>query len=148
LENGNWNGSYFNINENMGGATDDFVLKLISRGNTASLHTWNIFYKSQFLLILSSTEILEVKDCIFRSNIRCTEHAYTWQFSISVAWVSTTSGIVLSWTGGYFSYGITGYEISFVIRDIELDILFINSTLSVVYIYTLQTLTVMKFTSK
>jgi hypothetical protein len=42
--NGNWNGSYFNINEN-GGATDDFVLKLISRGNTASLHTWNIFYK-------------------------------------------------------------------------------------------------------
>jgi hypothetical protein len=35
---------HININEN-GGATDDFVLKLISRGNTASLHTWNIFYK-------------------------------------------------------------------------------------------------------
>jgi hypothetical protein len=33
---------HININEN-GGATDDFVL--ISRGNTASLHTWNIFYK-------------------------------------------------------------------------------------------------------
>jgi hypothetical protein len=42
LEKWKLNGSYFNINEN-GGATDDFVLKLISRGNTASLHTWNIF---------------------------------------------------------------------------------------------------------
>jgi hypothetical protein len=53
LENGNWNGSYFNINENGGAATDDFVLKLISRGNTASLHTWNIFYKEPISIIPS-----------------------------------------------------------------------------------------------
>jgi hypothetical protein len=60
LEKWKLNGSYFNINEN-GGATDDFVLKLISRGNTASLHTWNISLKNQFLLI-PSVEILEVED--------------------------------------------------------------------------------------
>jgi hypothetical protein len=55
--NGNWNGSYFNINEN-GGATDDFV-KLISRGNTASLHTWNIFYKEPISINTISRNTVE-----------------------------------------------------------------------------------------
>jgi hypothetical protein len=42
--------------------TDDFVLKLISRGNTASLHTWNIFYKEPISINTISIEILEVED--------------------------------------------------------------------------------------
>lgn len=46
--NGNWNGSYFDINED-GTITNDYVRQILNRGMsfsaTASCHIWNIFYK-------------------------------------------------------------------------------------------------------
>jgi hypothetical protein len=133
--NGNWNGSYFNINEN-GGATDDFVLKLISRGNTASLHTWNIFYKEPISINTISTGGRGLVYFLIISDVPDTPILTAIQYIDGVGGI--TSRIVLSWSGGYSGYGIAGYEISYMLSgDINWNILFINSTLSDdIYLYT------------
>jgi hypothetical protein len=46
--NGNWEGSYYNINPN-GSVTDDYVRRILNRGiswsGTSSCHIWSVFYK-------------------------------------------------------------------------------------------------------
>jgi hypothetical protein len=79
-------------------------LKLISRGNTASLHTWNIFYKEP-ISINTISRNTGGRGLVFRSNIRCTRHAYTYGNYIDGVG-GITSRIVLSWSGGYSGYGI------------------------------------------
>ena len=46
--NGNWNGSYFNLNAD-GSVVDDYVLQILNNGmplgvTSSSVHVWNIFY--------------------------------------------------------------------------------------------------------
>jgi hypothetical protein len=139
-KNGNWNGSYFNINES-GGTSDDFVRNVISRGNTASLHAWNIFYKEP----ISSNDVIKNRNTGGRglvyldsvvSDVPDTPILTAIQYIDGVGGI--TSRIVLSWTGGYSGYGIAGYEISYMLSgDINWNIIFINSTLSDdIYLYT------------
>jgi hypothetical protein len=111
-------------------------LKLISRGNTASLHTWNIFYKEPISINTISRNTggrgLVYLDLII-SDVPDTPILTAIQY---IDGVGITSRIVLSWSG-YSGYGIAGYEISYMLSDINWNILFINSTLSDdIYLYT------------
>ncbi len=109
-KNGNWNGSYFDINNN-GGTTDGFTQQILSRGNTASLHTWNIFNRESISLntnydtgkglLISSTP----------SNVPVTPLLFATQYIDTLG----VSRIVVNWSEAYSYYGINRYEILYKI---------------------------------
>lgn len=105
-KNGNWYGSYFNLN-NDGTTTDEFTKQILSRGNTASLHTWNIFNRESISL---STNYDTGKGSLISntpSNVPVTPLLSAIQY-IDLLGVST---IVLNWNDAYSYYGIDSYEI-------------------------------------
>jgi hypothetical protein len=109
--NGNWNGSYFNLNSD-GSVVDDYVLQILHNGMsfsaTSSVHVWNVFYDES----LSDPNLLTtgVTEFIFIAGTS-TDSPPTWSSSSTFSEAGgTTPELTIDYSlndpldGGYVAY--------------------------------------------
>ena len=106
--NGNWNGSYFNLNAD-GSVVDDYVLQVLNNGmslgvTSSSVHVWNIFY-DESLTDVNTLTLDGVTDFEFIAGT-ATDSPPTWgtgsTFSSGQSGDTTTSAITIV----YFDTGL------------------------------------------